>query len=134
MIRQAYYEHPNYVPLVQRAFTLWRELESQSGESLYDEVGLLQIGPANGEVLTGVRTSAETHGLPIENLSASDLRMRFTGFRLPDDYRAIFERRAGYLWVERAVAAHVEAAVAPAVSCTRMKPRFRGKPRGMACG
>ena len=34
IIREMYFEHPMYVPLVQRAFTLWRELEERSGASL----------------------------------------------------------------------------------------------------
>ena len=110
LIRQAYYEHPDYVPLVQRAFALWHELESNSGQSLYNQVGLLQIGPADGDVLCGVRASAQTHHLPIEEISPREARQRFAGFRVPDTYQAIFEQRAGYLWVERAVAAHVEAA------------------------
>ncbi len=110
LIRQAYYEHPDYVPLVRRAFTLWGELEALSGQRLYHQVGLLQIGPAAGEVLSGVRRTAREHQLPIENLSPEDCRERFPGFRVPDDWEAIFETRAGYLFVERAVLAHIEQA------------------------
>jgi sarcosine oxidase len=111
LIRQAYYEHPNYVPLVLRAFELWRELEERAGESFYHQVGLLQIGPPMGEVLTGVRESAHLHGLEIEELAPRESQARFPGFRVPDEMQAIFERRAGYLWVERAVRAHAEQAV-----------------------
>ena len=31
IIRAAYFEHPLYVPLVQRAYAAWEELERQSG-------------------------------------------------------------------------------------------------------
>ncbi|NNC90344.1 MAG: FAD-dependent oxidoreductase, partial [Akkermansiaceae bacterium] len=31
MIRQSYYEHPDYVPLVQRAYALWEDLEAEAG-------------------------------------------------------------------------------------------------------
>ena len=34
IIRLAYYEHPDYVPLLQRTYELWTELERASGESL----------------------------------------------------------------------------------------------------
>jgi len=112
LIRQAYYEHPSYVPLVQRAFELWRELESQSGQDLYHQVGLLQVGPRDGEVLSGVRASSRTHGLPIDELSRAEAQQRFPAFRIPESCEAIFEQRAGYLHVEQAVQAHACLAVA----------------------
>ena len=111
LIRQAYFEHPNYVPMLLRAFDLWHELEQRADETLYHQVGLLQIGPPAGEVVRGVRASARLHGLPIENLSAREAEMRFKGFRVPSDCEAIFEQRAGYLMVERCVIAHAEQAV-----------------------
>jgi sarcosine oxidase len=110
LIRQAYYEHPSYVPMVLRAFQLWHELEQLSGESFYNQVGLLQIGPPEGEVLSGVRASARLHNLGIEELSASESQDRFPGFRVPDGCQATFERRAGYLLVEECVIAHAEQA------------------------
>jgi sarcosine oxidase len=111
LIRQSYFEHPDYVPLVQRAFSGWRELAEIAGEPLYHEVGLVQIGRPDGEVLRGVRASAQAHQLPIENLSASEAEARFPGLRVPRDCEAVFETRAGYLLVERCVLAHARAAV-----------------------
>jgi sarcosine oxidase len=111
LIRQAYFEHPDYVPLVQRAFTLWADLEAAAGETIYHESGLLEIGPPDGEVIRGVRHSARLHGLEIDNLSATDARSRFAGFVVPEACDAIFERRAGYLLVERAIEAHARLAV-----------------------
>src|SRR6476659_5381583 len=64
LIRQAYFEHPDYVPMVLRAFDLWHELEQLAGETLYHQVGLVQIGATNGEVVSGVRASARRHDLP----------------------------------------------------------------------
>jgi sarcosine oxidase len=110
LIRQAYFEHPDYVPLVQRAFDLWRDLERRSGQSLYHETGLLQVGPPAGEVVSGVRESARRHALDIENLSAREATRRFPGFRVPEFCEAIFERRAGCLLVERCVEAHLRQA------------------------
>src|SRR3989441_1562947 len=39
IIRLSYYEHPDYVPLLRRAWILWRELERESGEKLLTETG-----------------------------------------------------------------------------------------------
>ncbi len=110
MIRQAYFEHPDYVPLVERAFELWRKLESEAGETLYRQVGLVEIGPPDGEVIQGVRTSARQHALSVEDLSAAEARRRFPGLRVPVDCEAVFETRAGYLLVEQCVAAHARGA------------------------
>jgi sarcosine oxidase len=110
IIRQAYFEHPDYVPLLQRAYELWHELESECGEKLLHVVGLVQIGKPTGEVIAGVRESARLHNLSIESLSAAEARRRFPGFVIPDQMEAIFEPIAGYLLVERCVAAHAAAA------------------------
>jgi sarcosine oxidase len=110
LIRQSYFEHPNYVPLVQRAFDGWRALEAETGADLYREVGLVQTGPPEGEVLRGVRASARQHNLPIENLSAREANERFAGLAVPEGCEAVFETRAGYLLVEECVRAHVAAA------------------------
>ncbi len=111
LIRQAYFEHPDYVPLVKRAFELWRELEQVCGQTLYDEVGLLEVGAPDGEVVRGVRASAREYDLPIENLSAAETRKRFPQFHVDDACEAVFETRAGYLLVEKCVQAHADAAV-----------------------
>src|SRR5512132_4042922 len=53
IIRETYFEHPLYVPLVRRAHELWLELEKESGESLMTITGGLMIGPADGSIVSG---------------------------------------------------------------------------------
>src|SRR5215813_8271627 len=72
VIRQAYFEHPDYVPLLLRAYELWRELEQVAGIDLLHQVGLLQVGPPEGVVVGGVLEAARRHGLAVERLSASE--------------------------------------------------------------
>ena len=96
LIRQAYYEHPAYVPLVQRAYALWSDLEQCSGRTLYRQVGILEAGPASGAIVPGVLASARQHKLPVEPLDAVQLKRRFPGFDVPDDFTAVFEARAGF--------------------------------------
>src|SRR5213075_3520470 len=69
IIREAYFEHPAYVPLVQRAYELWRELESASGRKLLLHTGGLMIGPPSGALVRGARRSAEEHHLAHRLLS-----------------------------------------------------------------
>ncbi len=112
IIRQAYFEHADYVPLALRSYDLWRELEAVSGRQLFTQTGLLQVGPANGHVVPGVLGSAERHGLNVEALSPAEAMRRFPGFHVPEDAAAVFEPAAGALRVEECVAAHVAAAQA----------------------
>ncbi len=111
IIRQAYFEHPDYVPLLLRAYELWRELEAVAGEQLLHQVGLLQIGPLDGAVVQGVLASAKQHQLNVEQHSAAEVHARWPGFRVPEGYVGVYEAAAGYLRVERCVLAHLAAAM-----------------------
>src|SRR4051812_39803300 len=110
IIRRAYYEHPAYVPLVQRAFERWYELEQRTGRHLLTECDCLCIGPPDGEVVNGVLTSARAHALAVERLDAANLRARFPQFRFEDGYAGVLEHGAGFLYVEDCVRAHLDAA------------------------
>lgn len=81
VIRLAYYEHPDYVPLLRRAYELWAALEREAGEPLVRETGLLQVGPEKGRVVEGVLASAARWGLEVERWSPAEARRRFPGFR-----------------------------------------------------
>ena len=112
LIRQAYYEHPDYVPLLLRAYDAWRELEAASGLRLLVESGLVMAGPETGDVVPGALESARIHGLDVETLTAADAEARWPAFRVPHDWRVVFEPQGGYLFVEDCVRAHAEQAVA----------------------
>ena len=107
IIREAYFEHPSYVPIVQRAYELWDELASAANVPLLLQTGGLMIGTPDSIVFTGAKHSAETHGLPHEILTASNVRERFPALRPSDDMLAVLEPRAGILFPERCIAAHL---------------------------
>jgi len=111
LIRLAYFEHPDYVPLLRRAYELWRELETASGRPLLVESGLLMAGPPDGEVLAGAVASATIHSLPIERMTSHEAMCRWPGIRLPEEWAAVHEARAGYLFVEECVRTHAAEAV-----------------------
>src|SRR3954467_6845647 len=48
IIRLSYFEHPSYVPLVQRSYERWRELEQSSGQQLLYVTGIAEMGPPDG--------------------------------------------------------------------------------------
>jgi sarcosine oxidase len=110
IIRETYFEHPLYVPLVRRAHDLWRELEERSGAALMTINGGLMIGPRDGMVVTGTLRSATEHGLPHELLTPEETRNRFPAFRLDDDLVAVVDPHAGYLDPEACNRAHIDVA------------------------
>lgn len=101
IIRQAYFEHADYVPLVLRAYALWEELSSLGHTALMRETGLLQVGPPEGEVVRGVLGSARQHGLDVESMSAAESEQRFPGLVVPPGMVTVYEKKAGFLWVEK---------------------------------
>jgi sarcosine oxidase len=110
IIRRAYYEHPAYVPLVRRAYERWYDLEQRQGVHLLTTCPCLSIGPPDGELVPGVRRSADEHGLEIQTLRSEELRRRFPMFRFGDGFAAVLELTAGFLYVEECVKAHVREA------------------------
>src|SRR3954451_20362555 len=85
IIREAYFEHPAYVPLVQQAYRFWDELENLSGERLFQTTGGLMIGPESGPLFSGALRSAREHNLPHEVLSAKELHRRHPGMHPPSN-------------------------------------------------
>ena len=102
IIRLGYFEHPSYVPLVRRAYASWHELESASGQSLVRITGIAEIGPPDGELVTGTLKAARMHALPHTVLAAPEL-MRRLPFRVPSDYVGVLQPDGGFLRLEPAL-------------------------------
>jgi sarcosine oxidase len=110
IIRLSYYEHPSYVPLLKRAWDLWRELERDSGETLLTQTGGLYMGSPDGELVSGSLASARTHGLEHEVLDNAELRRRFPVFGVDPDWIGVLDAQAGWLAPERCVETHLRLA------------------------
>lgn len=112
MIRKSYYEHPDYVPLLERAYELWDELEKleEGDERFFYRTGGLYMGPLEGSIVPGARQAAEAHGLPHELLDPDELAKRYPIFRASPDFHGFYEEEAGFLIPERAVRAHARQA------------------------
>jgi len=110
MIRKPQYEDPAYVPLVNRAYELWRDLEAGTGRDLLHVTGGIDAGPPDSDVFGGSKRSCEVHGIDHEELSAAEVNERFPGYDLPDHHRAVYQPDGGFLVPEQCIVAHVEAA------------------------
>jgi sarcosine oxidase len=105
IIREAYFEHPLYVPLVQRAYELWSDLSACAGEPLFRQTGGLTIGRPDSTLVRGSRASATEHDLRWEEWGADEIRRRVPALAPSGEMVAIWEPRAGVLLPERSVAA-----------------------------
>ena len=110
IIRLAYYEHPSYVPLLLRAFALWRELEAASGQELLHVTGTVDAAAPDDPVFAGSLASCREHGLAHEALSSAELSRRYPGYALPANYRALFQPEGGFLVPEACIVAHAQLA------------------------
>jgi sarcosine oxidase len=112
IIRQAYYEHPAYVPLVRRAYEGWHELEQRRGAHLLTSCPCLTLGPPSGELVSGVRRSAAEHSLPVEDLTMPEVKRRYPAFAsTPEDGTVgVVEHVAGFLMVDHCVRAMADEA------------------------
>src|SRR5688572_15080482 len=90
MIRTAYYEHPNYVPLLQRSFKLWKQIEDEALVKVLHVTGGLYLGRADGEIVAGSLASSRKHNLAYELYSRAELTNLFPQFQLPDDFVGLF--------------------------------------------
>jgi sarcosine oxidase len=110
IIRLAYFEHPSYVPLLRRAYELWRELERTTGERLLYITGSVDAGAPDSRTVAGSLRSCQIHQLPHEVLDGTELNTRFPGYRLPRDMTAVYQPDGGFVLSERAIVNFVEAA------------------------
>jgi sarcosine oxidase len=130
IIREAYFEHTLYVPLVQRAYELWAELEQKSARQLLLRTGGLMIGPPEGVLVTGARQSAEDHKLAYQVLSGAEVRQRYPALQPTNDMVAISEPRAGILFPELAIQTHLELAARNGATLCFDEPVQRWEPQG----
>jgi sarcosine oxidase len=112
IIRLPYYEDTAYVPLLRRAYELWREAEAATGAELLVTTGSIDSSPEDDPLFQGALAAAREHDLPHEVLTGAAVNERFPGYRLPADQRAVFQPQGGLVASERAIVAHVGAAQA----------------------
>ncbi|MEP7179240.1 MAG: N-methyl-L-tryptophan oxidase [Pseudonocardiales bacterium] len=110
IVRKAYFEHPDYVPLLLRTYRLWDQLGADIGRPLFARTGALMIGAADSAVVTGTLASAQRWGLEHQMLDRAAMQHRYPQFSLHSDEVAVFEKDAGYVRPEDVVRAHLDLA------------------------
>jgi sarcosine oxidase len=106
IIRKAYFEHPDYVPLLELAYRNWKELEAITGEQVYYPTGLLYWGSADHPVMQGLRMSSDRYGVPVHEEAPS----AYPQLSIPPALQLLSEPDAGFLTPEPALRGFVAAA------------------------
>lgn len=110
IIRQAYFEHPDYVPLLKKAYHNWRVLEQDTGTTLYHRTGLFYAGMPDSPLIAGTKRSAARYHIPLD-VSAATHEFRFPAFRVPGSFEILFEPDAGFVTPERAILTYAQQAL-----------------------
>ncbi|MCM3766271.1 N-methyl-L-tryptophan oxidase [Neobacillus niacini] len=105
IIRHAYGEGEQYVPMVLRAQQLWEELQQEAEETLFLKTGILGIGPEDSPFIQEVVKSAKTYNLPLEWMDSNGVKQRWPGFEVPEGYIGCFESSSGVLLSEKCIGA-----------------------------
>jgi sarcosine oxidase len=111
LIRKAYFEDPDYVPLLKQAYKNWKYLEDETGTQLYYRTGLVYFGKPEKLVMKTIHQSASLYDIPLENLNSSLTHQRFPQFKLPGNFETLFEPDAGFITPEKAILLYTEEAI-----------------------
>ena len=106
IVRKAYFEHPDYVPLLEDAYQGWKELEDETGRKFYHPTGLAYFGVATHPVMEGVKQSAVQYGIQLETLDSDDNSV----FDIPGAYEGLLEPEAGFALTDSTIRAYAELA------------------------
>jgi sarcosine oxidase len=112
IIRQSYFEGPEYVPLLIRAYELFDRLAADSGRDLIVRTGGVMVGRPESRTVAGSRRSAQRWGLAHEMLDGVEVRRRFPTLNPGPGEVALYEANAGFVRPESTVTAHLTLAAA----------------------
>ncbi|HZG70181.1 MAG TPA: N-methyl-L-tryptophan oxidase, partial [Chondromyces sp.] len=110
IFRTAYKEGSNYVPFLKQAYTMWRELENETGNDLLQLTKGLMIGRPDSESTKNVMKSIKEYNLDHEILNREEAECRFPQHRLLPNEQIIVDKMAGYLRPQYAVVSAVSRA------------------------
>lgn len=112
IIRKAYFEHEDYVPLLERAYENWHALEEETKTKIYHRTGIVYFGPGEHATMKGVRKSSSLYNVAVEELTRDQTRRTFPAFHIPGDFETLFEPDSGFVTPEFAIRLYKEQGIA----------------------
>ncbi len=110
IVRKAYFEHPDYIPLLERAYQNWREIEKVSGNKMYHETGIFYGAPKGHVIIGNIRSAAAQYHIPLMDSKKGDQLEISALFEMPADYEWIYEPQAGFVETDKAILTYVDEA------------------------
>ncbi|MDW3193067.1 MAG: N-methyl-L-tryptophan oxidase [Cytophagales bacterium] len=110
ILRKAYFEHPDYVPLLKSAYHGWDALEQETGKQFYHPVGLAYLGKKDHPLLQSVKASSAQYDLSLKQLNQKNVRALLPDFAIPPQYESIMEPEAGLVCTDQVIAAYCDLA------------------------
>jgi sarcosine oxidase len=111
IIRKAYGEGSDYVPLMERAYQNWQALESETGSQVYYKTGLAYFGAPDDPFLETVKGSSKKYNIPFNNLTTDECDRKYPQFKLPQNFQRLEEPEAGFITPERSILLYVQQAI-----------------------
>jgi len=111
IIRKAYFEHSNYVPLLERAYHNWKELEALTSSQVYYRTGIVYFGSPHSMIIKGTATAAHQYNIAIETITHEGVLIRYPAIHCPDQFQVLFEPDAGFVTPEKAISLYVSDAI-----------------------
>ena len=111
IIRKAYFEHSNYVPLLERAYHNWKELEALTSSQVYYRTGIVYFGSPHSMIIKGTATAAHQYNIAIETITHEGVLIRYPAIHCPDHFQVLFEPDAGFVTPEKAISLYVSDAI-----------------------
>jgi monomeric sarcosine oxidase len=122
VFRHAYWESPDYVPLVRRADELWMDLEAESGQKILERCGILEMSAPGFDYSNASRQCAIEYDIPQETLTPDEVRARWPMVNIGDDWTALYSPVAGFLRTVPALRALMAGATANGVQLRANEP------------
>ena len=99
IVRKAYFEHLDYVPLLKESYKGWNAIQIESGEVLFKKTGLVYYGEKEHPIIEGVQKAAQIYQINL--LEGNDYVI--PQFSMPSNFHTLFESDAGFVFSEKTI-------------------------------
>tara|TARA_R110000868_G_scaffold304437_17_gene565290 strand:+ start:23656 stop:24816 length:1161 start_codon:yes stop_codon:yes gene_type:complete len=114
IIRKSYFEHSDYVPLLESSYKGWDLIQKETGKHLFHKTGLLYLGRPDHEVMRGIKKSSQQYKIPLEQpIHANDfktIKRDYSIFNIPTNFEGLLEQNAGFVLTEETISTYVDEA------------------------
>jgi sarcosine oxidase len=111
IIRKAYFEHSDYVPLLEGAYHNWNELETITYSQVYYKTGLVYFGSADTKLIQDTRVAARQYSIPLDILTHEAASIRYPAINWRNHFEILLEPDADFITPEKAIALYTSDAI-----------------------